>query len=91
MPEEEAKGERKAIYCECIMGVISSIIAFIGIFYSVIHGGIQDPGYFSVGFTFWMGYLIFSLFIIFLGIRGFYHQKKYGVKKPKKKIKPPII
>ena len=90
MPEDEAKRERKAIYCECIMGVISSIIAFIGIFYSVIHGGIQNPSNFSIGFTFWMGYLIFSLLIIFIGIRGFFHEKKYGIKKPKKKIKPPI-
>lgn len=91
MSEDEVRRERKAIYCECIIGVISSIICLIGIFYSVFQYGIQDPTTFTLGFALWMGYLIFSLFIIFLGIRGFYHQKKYGMKKPKKKIKPPIV
>lgn len=91
MPKSKIKSERISIYFDCICGVISSTISLTGIFYVVINYGIYDPGWFTVGLIFLIGYLLFAIFLIFLGIYGYYQEKKYGTKEYKKKLKAPIV
>ncbi|GAG28020.1 unnamed protein product, partial [marine sediment metagenome] len=43
------KSERIQIYFDCICGSVSSIIAFIGIFFSTQEKGILNPTYFIIG------------------------------------------
>jgi hypothetical protein len=91
MPKSKLKNERIAIYFDCICGVTSSVISLVGIVFAVLNYGIYDIGWFYISLTFWIGYLILSIFLISLGIYGYYKQKDYSAEKYKKKLKAPMV
>jgi len=84
------KKERQAIYFDLICGIISSILALTGIFYVAITQRIRNMGMFITGAAFWFFYLIFSLFLIGMGIYLWYKEKYWDEKTYKKDLKPPI-
>jgi len=89
---KDIKSERIQIYFDCICGSVSSIIALIGIFLSTQQKGIQNPTYFTIGLSFWIGYLVISIFVIGLGIYKYYREKNFNPDAiPKKKLKAPIV
>ena len=62
--KQRAKKERRAIYFDIICGIVSSIISLSGITYVAILNLVVNIGWFTVGLTFWVGYLIFSISIL---------------------------
>ncbi len=46
------KKDRSAIYCECIMGVISSVLAIIGLVLVLTKTRLIRPWAFNISFTF---------------------------------------
>jgi len=91
MPKwNKEKNIRAAIYVDCVLGIISSIISLTGIFYSAIITNTTGD-FWVIGLSFWTAYLLVSIYLIFLGIYTYFREKKYGVKKPKKDLKPPIV
>jgi hypothetical protein len=89
---DKIKNERIQIYFDCICGTVCSISALIGIFFFVLPGGIKDFTFFVIGTTFWFGYLLLSLFIIGVGISGYYKSKNFSSDGPvSKKLKAPMI
>jgi len=86
------KSQRIAIYFDCICGSVCSITAFIGIFVYTQQVGIEYPVNFMLGISFWIGYLLLSLFIIGLGIYTYYREKNFNPDAiPKKKLKETIV
>ena len=54
--------------------------------------GILFPINFAIGLSFWIGYLLLSLFIIGLGIYTYYREKRFDPDAiPKKKLRAPIV
>jgi uncharacterized Tic20 family protein len=88
---KQKKNYNIQIYFDCICGSISSILSLIGIFFTAVVFGIKNRITFTIGVTFWICYLIFSFFLIFLGIYTWYQEKHYDEKKPRKDLKPPIV
>jgi uncharacterized membrane protein YfcA len=77
--EKVLKSERKAIYFDCICGIICSILALIGIFVFTQQKGIMYPVNFTVG-------------LIFLGIYTYYKAKNFDPDAvPKKKLRAPMV
>ena len=70
---DKAKSERKGFYFDVICGMVSSIIALTSIIFVSIMYGITNMGGWFAGLTFWILYLILSLFL--MGI-GFYTKRK---------------
>jgi len=95
MPKSELKSARIAVWFDCICGVFSSIIALIGITFVTLnpaqHFQYVFNEWFVIGLTFWIGYLIFSFFLIGLGIYTWYREKHFDERKIKKKLKAPIV
>ncbi len=89
--EREIKDERIAIYFDIICGLLSSVLALTGLAVAAISNRIFSMGWFAVSITFWTAYLLFSFFLIGLGIYTWKMNKNYDIKKPKKELKPPII
>ena len=89
---KDNKSERVQIYFDCICGSISSIVALFGISLVVIQKGILNLTYFTIGVSFWIGYLAVSIFMIGLGLYTYYREKNSDPKAiPKKKLKAPIV
>jgi len=84
---------RSAIYFECILGLISSIIALTGLVLVAVKVSSAKikPVLFTASFTFWIFYFGFSIFIIFLGFYSWYREKTLDKREPRKDLKPPII
>ncbi|MFX1553532.1 MAG: hypothetical protein ACFFBV_06360 [Promethearchaeota archaeon] len=89
--KSEEKNLRISIYFDCICGSISAIISLSCIIFFAIVEGIESPGWFTVGLTFWISWLIFSIFLISLGIYTYLREKHFDEKKQKKKLKAPIV
>ena len=69
----EAKSERKKLYFDLICGIVSSVLALTGIiFFAIMYGITNMVGWFT-GLTFWILYLMLSIFL--MGI-GFYTKWK---------------
>jgi len=85
------KNERIAFYLDIILGTISSVFAIIGIIIATILGDIINWGWYYFGLTFWICWLIFSLFLIGLGIYSRYQEKHFDESEPRKDLKPPIV
>ncbi|MHA1914126.1 MAG: hypothetical protein ACW986_10305 [Promethearchaeota archaeon] len=90
MRKSKLENERKAIYFDLMCGLVSSIISISGILFSAIKVEIYNMGWFTTGLTFWLCYLLFAGIMIFVGLRGHYQIKKYGLVKSKKPLKAPI-
>ncbi|MHA1460064.1 MAG: hypothetical protein ACTSO8_01170 [Promethearchaeota archaeon] len=89
---KDLKSQRIAIYFDCICGTICSISAFIGIFIFTQQEGILFPVNFTIGLSFWIGYLSLSLFIIGLGIYTYYQEKRFNPDAiPRKGLRAPIV
>lgn len=96
MANDERKSSNKAVWFDCICGVISSIIALVGITFVTLnpahHVQYEFYGWFIFGLTFWIGYLIFSFFLISLGFYTWHKEKHFDETKIKKeKLKVPIV
>ncbi len=89
--EERIKTERIAIYLDCIIGVCSSILSLSCIIFFAITEGIPYPDRFSLGLIFWIIWLIFSLTLIGIGVKGYLQEKHFDEKKQRKDIKAPIV
>ncbi len=91
MGHSEEKNERISVYVDCILGTISSSLALFAIAFTTIKYGISNPKWYTVGLTFWICWLIFSLFLIGLGIYTHIKNKNFDVTKARKDLRPPII
>ncbi len=91
MPKSKEKSYRSALYFECICGVVSSIISIFSIIFMALIEGIYSSKLFTIAIIFWSSYLLFSIFLISIGIITYFQEKKYGVKKSRKELKPPIV
>ena len=91
MRKSKEKNLRISIYFDCICGSFSAIISLSCIIFFAIVEGIESLGWFIAGLTFWISWLIFSLFLIGLGIYTYYQEKHFDEKKHKKGLKAPIV
>ena len=90
--QKKLKSLRIQIYFDCICGIICSITAFIGIFFYTKQEGILFPINFAIGFLFWIGYLLVSIFMIGLGIYTYYREQHFNPDAiPKKDLRAPIV
>ncbi len=89
--KSQIKNERIAIYFDLICGVTSSVIALIGIIFVVISNRVTRIGWLITGFTFWMGYFLFSVFMISYGLYINYKSKNFDPSKYKKDLRAPIV
>jgi len=87
-PETE---ERKKLYFDLICGIICSITALTGIIFITITQGITDLTGWLTGLIFWCFYLVFSFFLIGIGLYSMHKERKYGIIKSKKELRPPIV
>lgn len=90
MDKSKLKKERKAVYFDLTCGMVSSIISLVAMTFSIMNSGVNEMGFFTMSVTFWIGYLLFSIFMICIGIWGHYKTKKHGFVKSKKALKVPI-
>ncbi|MFX1380388.1 MAG: hypothetical protein ACFFA4_14985 [Promethearchaeota archaeon] len=88
---KQEKNERRAIYFDVFCGMTSSSIALTGIAYAIINQRVASIGWFTIHMTFWIGWLLFSLFILSLGIFTWYKEKHYDDYEQKKNLKAPIV
>lgn len=89
---KELLRHRRALYFDCIIGSGIAITSLTLIFTGTRYTEITDiPSYLlSVGF--WIFFLGLAVFLIAIGIRGFYLEKKYPDGVPtKKKIRAPMV
>lgn len=89
--KDREKQERKFLYFDLICGLVSSIISLIGIVYVGLTQEITHSDRFIVGLTFWIFYLIFSIFMICLGIYLWYREKYFDEEQYKNDLKAPIV
>jgi Na+/proline symporter len=88
---DEEKNYRKALYFDLICGIVCSTSALAGIIYvSVMHKIANLTGWLA-GLTFWILYLIFSLFLISMGVYTWWKENHYDDQIPRKDLKPPIV
>jgi hypothetical protein len=88
---KEIKSLRFQVYFDLIFGITSSVICLIDLTMAFIFNNVANMGSFMVSVIFWGGYLVFSLFLVGLGIYAWHKEKnleKYG---PKKGLKAPIL
>jgi formate-dependent nitrite reductase membrane component NrfD len=83
-----------ALFFETGLGIISAALAIYGLVFVANNAtntyGMWteiEPWMWNASFTFWVCYLIFSFFIIFLGIYELYLEKNFDKRKLKGKIK----
>jgi len=92
--DKRIRNERIAVLFDCICGTTSSLIAIIGIIFFALPLGIANPTFFITSLTFWIFYLLFSFYLIGLGIFTHYTNKNYEKRaksrKPRK-LKAPMI
>jgi hypothetical protein len=87
---KRVRKERQAVYFDLICGNLSSFLALTGIFYVAITQRIRNIGMFITGAAFWIFYLIFSFFLIGMGIYLWYKEKHWDEMTARKDLKPPI-
>jgi hypothetical protein len=88
--KRKAKKERKAIYFDIICGTVSSVLSLSGLIYVAILNQIVSIGWYTAGVTFWVGYLLFSMFLIGMGIYTWRKEKNFEKYEPRKDLKAPI-
>jgi uncharacterized membrane protein len=89
---DEVRNQRIAIYVDCICGIISSLIAISGIIFFALPLGITNSSFFTISLTFWIFWLLFSLYFIGLGLSIHHANKNFDSNaKPKKKLKAPLV
>lgn len=91
MSETQAKNERKALYFDIICGITSTVLALTGIIFAAISHRIFSMGWFTVSITFWTGYLLFSFYLIGLGIYTWKKEKNFDKFEPRKDLRAPIV
>lgn len=92
LQHKDLRSQRIQIYFDCICGTVCSVSALIGIAFFTQQEGILYPVNFAIGLSFWIGYLMLSLFIISLGIYTYYREKGFDPDAvPKKKLRAPIV
>ncbi|MHA2281458.1 MAG: hypothetical protein ACXAC5_11440 [Promethearchaeota archaeon] len=89
--KDEAKSERKRLYFDLICGAVCSITALSGIIFVFLMYGITDMAGWLTGLTFWIIYLIFSLFLISIGLYTRWKEKHFDDRPPRTDLKPPIV
>ncbi len=89
--KDKAKSERKSLYFDLICGVISSTSALIGIIFITFMHEITNMTGLLAGLTFWTAYLVFSLFLLSVGLYTRWKDKKFDNKPPRKDLKPQIV
>jgi len=88
---KRAKNERIGIYVDIFLGIISSVLALSGIIFVGIVGDVSNWGWYIFGLTFWICWLIFSFFLIGIGVYGYLQEKHFDEKEPRKDLKAPIV
>lgn len=91
MRRSVVKNERISVYVDCILGSISSIIALIAITFTTIKYGISNLKWYTIGLTFWILWLLLSLFLIGLGIYTHIKNKTFDQTKTRKDLRAPIV
>ncbi|MFW9773344.1 MAG: hypothetical protein ACFFBY_00505 [Promethearchaeota archaeon] len=64
----EPKHARIQVYFDCICGIICSSLSISGIIVTTLLKGIFNPFWYSLSLTFWIIWLILSIFLILLGM-----------------------
>lgn len=62
------KSERKRLYFDLICGLVSSILAIIGIIFCAVMYGIKDMAGWLTGLVFWVLYFFLSVFLLSIGL-----------------------
>ncbi|MFX1374380.1 MAG: hypothetical protein ACFFA0_01075 [Promethearchaeota archaeon] len=88
--KRRAKKERKAIYFDIICGLISSLLSLGGLIYVAVLNQIVSIGWFTAGVTFWVSYMIFSFFLIGVGVYTWHKEKNFDKYAPRQDLKAPI-
>lgn len=88
---KRVKKERLGIYMDLLFGIISSVLAISGIIYVGIVGDIRYWGRYIFGLTFWICWLIFSFFLVGMGIYLWHQEKHFDERESKKDLKAPIV
>ena len=65
---DEAKSERRRLYFDLICGMVSSILALIGIIFFAVMYGITNMTGWLTGLTFWILYLLLSISMVAIGV-----------------------
>ena len=90
--EKEAKRHRAALYFDCIVGSGIAIISLTLIFTGTRYTQIVDVASYLLSVGFWICFLGLALFLIGVGLYGFYLEKKYPEGVPtKKEIRAPMV
>ena len=83
---------RRALYFDCIAGSGIAIFSLTLIFTGTRYTEITDFASYLLSLGFWIFFLAFALFLIGVGLYGFYLEKKYPEGVPtKKEIRAPMV
>jgi len=90
--KKELLRHRKALYFDCILGSGIAIGSLTLIFTGTRYTQITDIASFFLSVGFWIFFLGLALFLIGVGLYGFYLEKKYPEGVPtKKEIRAPMV
>ena len=90
--KKEILRHRRALYFDCIMGSTIAILSLTLIFTGIRYTEITDIVSFLLSVGFWIFFLGLALFLIGVGLYGFYLEKKYPEGVPtKKEIRAPMV
>ncbi|MFX0031266.1 MAG: hypothetical protein ACFE8E_05600 [Candidatus Hodarchaeota archaeon] len=64
----EPKHARIQVYFDCICGIICSSLSISGLIITTILRRIFNPYLYALSLTFWIIWLVFSIFLIVLGM-----------------------
>lgn len=88
---DQARQERISVYVDCILGTISAILSLSGIAFFTIKFGVSNRTTYTIGLTFWVFWLLFSLFLIGLGIYTHMKNKNFDQTKTRRDLRPPVV
>jgi hypothetical protein len=94
MPDDEdrIKRQRISVYVDSICGIMSATLSLIGIFVFALPLGIANSSLFIASLSFWIFWLLFSLYFIGLGIHIHHANKNFDSNaKPREDLKAPIV
>lgn len=91
--EKRIKKLRQQMYFDLSAGITCGSISLGSIIYVYLNreNFSFNLGNFTLGLSFWIGYLCFSLFLICLGIYRAYQDKHWDPSKQKKDLKAPRV
>jgi len=89
--KDDVTEENKKLWFDLICGAVFSILALTGIIVMSIMYGITNTAGFLIGLIFWSFYLLGSLLLMGWGIYTKKPGNKYGKKRKKKELRPPIV